>query len=214
MRSRSINLTTRSGNALLKCHRSDLIQRPGDGTLLPGGWYPEPPESAIYLLLASFCRSCFVSAEFRVVGQHAVQYHGELAGERDLGLAHAGASGQTHPPALQCRALDWSGQDDVGRLVERSAHAAVADLGNAAGDVGLARLILFGGQAKMRTYRLGRSEATVIVNCRYIGEPDDRADAGCGHQQPNAAILPGQGSNAFLQLLPLLEERAARRKQR
>ena len=125
MRSRSINLTTRSGKALLKCHRSDLIQRPGDGTLLPGGWYPEPPESVIYLLLAGFCRSCFVSAEFRVVGQHAVQYHGELAGERDLGLAHAGASGQTHPPALQCRALDWSGQDDVGRLVERSAHLGV-----------------------------------------------------------------------------------------
>ena len=28
------NLTTRSGEALLKCHRSDLIHRPGDGTLL------------------------------------------------------------------------------------------------------------------------------------------------------------------------------------
>ena len=34
MRSRSANLTTRSSDALLKCHRPDLIHRPGDGTLL------------------------------------------------------------------------------------------------------------------------------------------------------------------------------------
>src|SRR5467141_4171504 len=34
MRSRSANLTTRSSEALLKCHRPDLVHRPGDGTSL------------------------------------------------------------------------------------------------------------------------------------------------------------------------------------
>ena len=43
-----------------------------------------------------------------------------------------------------------------------------------------------------------------------MGQPDDRADAGRGHQQPDAMIF-ARGSNAFLQLLPLFEKRAARR---
>src|SRR5260370_42242832 len=34
MRSRSANLIARSSEALLRCHRPDLIHRPGDGTLL------------------------------------------------------------------------------------------------------------------------------------------------------------------------------------
>src|SRR5271169_7236719 len=41
----------------------------------------------------------------------------------------------------------------------------------------------------MCSYRFGRLEAAGIVDGRGIGQPDDRADAGCGHQQPNAAIL-------------------------
>src|SRR5438445_8607227 len=51
--------------------------------------------------------------------------------ERDLRFAHAGASGKAHPPALQRGALYRPGQDDIGRLVECGAHAAVSDLGNA-----------------------------------------------------------------------------------
>ena len=90
----------------------------------------------------------FLGEEVCSVGQHAVQNYGELAGERDLRLAHAGAGSQTHPSALRRRALDWSGQDDIGRLVEGSADAAISDLGNTAGDVGLARLILFGVNPK------------------------------------------------------------------
>src|SRR5882724_5790591 len=109
------------------------------------------------LWLAGCADRSFLGEEVCSVDQHAVQNYGELAGERDLRLAHAGAGSQTHPPALQCRALDWSGQDDIGRLVEGSADAAVSDLGNAAGDVGLARLILFGGQPEMPHRRLWRT---------------------------------------------------------
>jgi hypothetical protein len=46
------------------------------------------------------------------------------------------------------------------------------------------------------------------------GERDDRAHARRRHQPPHALILAGQGSKALLQLLPLLEKRAACRKQR
>src|SRR3984893_2005339 len=127
------------------------------------------------LTLAGCGYRSFVGQEACSVGQHAVENYGELTGERDLRLAHAGASGQAHPPALQRRALHWPGQDDVGRLVEGGAHAAVSDLGNATGDVGLARLILLGGQSKMLAYRLGGPEPAGIVDCRDKGERDDRA---------------------------------------
>src|SRR2546429_510757 len=109
-------------------------------------------------MLAGGADRSFLGEEVCSVGQHAVQNYRELAGERDFRLPHAGAGSQTHPPALQPRALDWLGQDDIGRLVEGSADAAVSDLGNAAGDVGLARLILFGGQPEMRTDGFGGPE--------------------------------------------------------
>src|SRR6267378_4687977 len=120
------------------------------------------------LRLAGCADRSFLGEEVCSVGQYAVQNYGKLAGERDLRLAHAGAGSQTHPPALQRRALDWSGQDDIGRLVEGSADAAVSDLGNAAGDVGLARLILFGGQPEMRSDGFGGPEPAGIVDCRGI----------------------------------------------
>ncbi len=66
----------------------------------------------------------------------------------------------------------------------------------------------------MRAHGLGRPEASGIVDCRCVGQRDDRADAGGGHQQPRAAILAREGSKALLQLLPLLEKRPACREQR
>src|ERR1700738_458176 len=107
------------------------------------------------LRLAGCADRSFLGEEVCPVGQHAVQNYGELAGERDLRLPHAGAGSQTHPPALQRSALDWSGQDEIGRLVEGGADAAVSDLGDAAGDVGLARLLRFRGQPEMSTDGFG-----------------------------------------------------------
>jgi hypothetical protein len=98
--------------------------------LAPGGWCREALEPLISLSLAGY-GSRFVSEEFRTVDEHSVQNHGELAGDRHLGFAHAGTSGHAHPPALQNRAFDRPGQNDVGGLVEGGAHPAVTDLGNA-----------------------------------------------------------------------------------
>lgn len=41
-------------------------------------------------------------------------HDGELAGERDFGLAHAGASRQPRSPALHGRTLDWPGEAGPG----------------------------------------------------------------------------------------------------
>src|SRR5215471_18810202 len=112
-----------------------------------------------------------------------------LQASATLRLAHAGASGQAHSPTLQGRALDRSGQNDVGCIVERSAHATVSDLGDATSDVGLARLVLLGGQPEMCSCRPRGPKAAGIVNGRGVGQRDDRADTGRRHQQPHAAIL-------------------------
>ena len=114
-----------------------------------------PARTCNLLLLASCGHRSFVGQEVCSVGQHAVQNDGEFAGDRDLRLAHAGASGQADPPALQRGALHRSGQDNVSRLLECGAHAAVSDLENATGDIGLARLVLLGRQSEMRPYGLG-----------------------------------------------------------
>ena len=42
------------------------------------------------------------------VGQHPVQHDRGLAGKRDLGFAHAGASRQAHPQLFRVEPLtDW-----------------------------------------------------------------------------------------------------------
>ena len=59
------------------------------------------------------------------VDQHPMHDHGELAGKRHLCLLHSSALGEPHGPALEGRALDRLGEDDVSGLEQRRAHALV-----------------------------------------------------------------------------------------
>jgi len=111
------------------------------------------------------------------IGQRAVQNNGELAGERHLGLAHAPRAARSISQLFKAEPLHRPGENDVGRLVECSAHAAVSDLGDATGDVGLARLVLLGGQIRNVHLPLSTPEATGIVDCRGEGAPVPRHDA-------------------------------------
>src|ERR1700733_15806663 len=89
-------------------------------------------------------------SEGRAISEHPMHDDDELAGERHLGLLHAGASGEPYAPTLELgAALERLGQDDVGGLVGRGAHPAVADLRDAAADVGLARLVLLPRHAEV-----------------------------------------------------------------
>src|SRR3979409_1311296 len=100
MRSRSANLTARSHHTALRCNmRPGLIHRPGDGTLLRAAGV-RTARTCNLLTLAGCGGSRLVGNETCTVSQHAMKNHSELAGERDLGLAHTGAGGQAHPPAL------------------------------------------------------------------------------------------------------------------
>src|SRR4051812_6066209 len=154
MRSRSANLATRGrpcGATWPVAAWPDPSSRRRD--LAPGGWCASA-RTLDLSSLASGRRSSAVSGEWRAVDEHAVHYDRKLSGEGHLGLAHARAIGDTRRPALQGRAPYRAGQDDVRRLVQRRAHAGVADLADASRDVGLAGLVLLGRQAEMRADRL------------------------------------------------------------
>src|ERR1043166_6330946 len=124
------------------------------GTSLREGWCRDPPENSRSPL--SGRRSGKI--ERLSVRQHPVHDHRELAGERHLGLPHAGALGEPHAPALEATALDRLGQDDVGGLVEHPAHPAVAALRYPAGNIALAGLISPARHPEMASDPLRRLE--------------------------------------------------------
>ena len=84
--------------------RPDLIHRPGEGTSRREGLVPWPArELSRSLLLCGRRHDLGLGrvVERLSVGQHAMQDDRELARERHLGLAHAGAAGDPHRPALE-----------------------------------------------------------------------------------------------------------------
>ena len=96
---RSANLATRSH--LTSCSRSCGLT----GSIVPA----RGPAPGVWCLSARtrdfLLRLCFGSGpagdELGSVGQHPVQDHGELPGERHLCLAHASTLGHAYRPALQ-----------------------------------------------------------------------------------------------------------------
>ena len=96
---------------LLRClasvRRADPIHRPSNGSLFRG--LVSRPEPAIPFPNALQARPlCWQGNSSR--GQHAGQHHSELAGERDLGLAHAGGGHRAHPQLFRVETFHRSGQ--------------------------------------------------------------------------------------------------------
>ena len=96
--------------------------------------------------------------------------------EHEVGtmVAHAGT--------LRQRTSDLPRQDDIGCLVERSADARIADLGDPSCDIRLARLILLWRQSKMCANSFGGSEPRGIVDRCHVGQRDKHTDTWGGHQ--------------------------------
>lgn len=82
-----------------------------------------------------------------------MQHHRQLAGQRQARLSGTGMSCDRQCPALQIRTFDRSREDNVGHLVERDAHAAIADLQDASAMIGLARLLFLRRQSEVRPHR-------------------------------------------------------------
>jgi GAF domain-containing protein len=94
-----------------------------------------------------------MSNEVGSVAEHAMQHHRQLAGQR-----HARLFWGRHvlrPPMPSPSDPNRSRQDDVGRLVNRGSHTAIADLRDATAMIGLARLILLRRQSEVRPHRAG-----------------------------------------------------------
>src|SRR5918996_1212920 len=96
----------------------------------------------------SLGRRLAAPAKLRAVKPHAVQHHGELAGERHLGFLHALASGDAHRPGLEARPARRAGEHDVGRLVQRRTRRSIANFADPTRTIDLAGLVLRGVRPK------------------------------------------------------------------
>src|SRR5262249_4950030 len=132
--------------------RSDPFHRPGEGTSLREGWCRAPPESLCSLspLSGGKLERAPSVDKSRSIDPHAMQDDAQLARKCHLGLGHACALGQFHPPAFQRgRALERFGQNRVGGLIERRADRDIADLADPPAVIRLTGLISLRRQAEM-----------------------------------------------------------------
>src|ERR1700726_3007687 len=100
--------------------------------------------------------------------QHAMQDHRKLACQRHFRLRHADALGELHGPGLECRGLHRARENDVCGLIERGAHALVADLRDPAGVIDFARLISLRRDPIMCANLFRVLETCGVIDCGRI----------------------------------------------
>src|SRR5918994_7297632 len=111
----------------------------------------------------SLGRRLAAPAKSRAIKPHAVQHHGELTGERHLGLLHALVSGDAHRPGLEARPARRAGEHDVGRLVQRHTDRSIADFADPARTIDLAGLVFARREAEVGADRFGVLETFGLV---------------------------------------------------
>src|ERR1700710_1851786 len=90
-------------------------------------------------------------------------------------------------------------RDDICCFVKGGSNTDIADLGNPAGDICLAGLILFRRQSEMCTGRPGRLEPPRIVDRCDICERHENANSRGRHQQSRSLIIACQRHQPLLE---------------
>ena len=101
-------------------------------------------------------------------------------------------------------------EQHVRRLVKGCANHLIANPADTAGDVGLPRLVSLRRQSKEGPGIPGLLDPTGVIECRLVGDGDDRADTRRGHQPAADFIVADNLEHGFVQLLELLEQRGSR----
>src|SRR4051794_27080040 len=105
-------------------------------------------------------------------------------------------------------------EDDPGRLVQVGAQQLVAAAGDVAGVILLAGLIAPRRQADVGPDAGRLSEALRRIHDADVGERDQDADTGCGHQPPHRLVLLGYGHEPTAEHRDLLADGLPGRQQR
>src|SRR5262249_4236986 len=79
-----------------------------------------------------------------------------------------------------------------------------------AGNVGFARLVSLRRQSKERSGIPGLLDPTGVIECRLVGDGDDRADTRRGHEPAADFVLAGNLQDRLVQLVELLQQRGSR----
>src|SRR5713226_1330695 len=152
--------------------------------------------------------------EVGLVDPHPVHDDGELTGEGDLCAAHADTLGEGQAPAFESARAAIALQEDGSGLEKIGPHQPIAATGDMPGDVDLARLESSGREAEIGADRGRMLEPGGIVDDGGVGQSDDDADPGNGHETSRDGIGLGAGHDLaiedgglFAQRLPGGKER-------
>lgn len=123
-----------------------------------------------------------------------------LVGAAHDRIAHIRRLATSPHGGLFCGFNHWKfAGHDVGGIEQRRADAGVAGAADAAGDVGLARLIASGCGTEVGADQLGGSEARRIVDRRAHSQRGHGTDAGNGHEASTDIVVPHDLAQAALE---------------
>lgn len=122
--------------------------------------------------------------EGRAIAPDAVYDDRKLSAGGDGSEFEALPVAQPHRPGSQWRKAPDLADQSRGRGIEQPAEVAVAAFRDATGPVHISGLVRPRCQAKKRADVCGPAEPGRVIERGDIGECDDRADAGDGHQPP------------------------------
>ena len=150
-----------------------------------------------------------------------MQHHGQLARQRDLGLAEAAALGDPNGPGLQGAPATAMVDQHVGCLIQRTSHPGVAGATDPAGPVHLAGLEPPRRQTEVGADRAGVAEPCGVVHASGIRQGHKRAHAGHRHQPLGGGVgldlcgdLLVQPGNLAVEVLDDSDKRLQQRRQR
>ena len=118
------------------------------------------------------------------------------------------------PQAFSRRPFRHAGQQHAGCFKQIHAQHGVTALRDSAGPIDLPRGVASGRQSDIGPDTSRSLEARRIVDCRLEAERGDRADTRYGHKPTDLQIMTRQLVNLTVEIVDLLLDGLARRKQR
>ena len=143
--------------------------------------------SGAWFDLLSGSLACLCGLELGTVSQHRMHDDRKAPGERDPSFPQCRSLGDGERPILELQRPLVARQHDVCGIVQQCPQAPVAAFRDAAGVVGLARLVAPRYQTEIGTDVTRSLEAAWIVDGRCEGESGERSDTRDGHE-PAASL--------------------------
>src|SRR5262249_26677000 len=147
------------------------------------------------------------------IDPHAMQDHGEPAGECYLGKLGAAPFGNSHSPATQ----GWPAavmHEHMGRLIKRGTHHLVTTAADMTVIIDLSGTMATWREAKMSPHVARACEPLRHIDAGPICERHDHSDTRCRHQSTTHRIAASRCPRHAVKTAELIQEYTAHAQQR